>query len=171
MNFKNCENNDLRKHICKLKAKVYTIKSYVNCEVSILTSKNESISNDFEKTINTLQGKEKSNIEILQQNMTFLQNELLSKNEIRKSLMEIQSSVLYTMPKNSSTSENYSPTQRQSIIYNFSLSNVTFIHIFNSLKINYTNNKIMKHKNMMNYAKIIEHSNMSRSKTNWVSFL
>ena len=79
MNFKNCENNDLRKHICKLKAKLYTIKSYVNCEVSILTSKNESISNDFEKTINTLQGKEKSNIEILQQNMTFLQNELLSK--------------------------------------------------------------------------------------------
>ena len=29
--------------------------------------------------------------------------------------MEIQSSVLYTMPKNSSTSENYSPTQRQSL--------------------------------------------------------
>ena len=80
-----------------------------------MTNKIESISNDFEKRINTLQGKEKSKIEILQQNMTFLQNELLSKNEIIKSLMEIQSSVLYAMPKSPSTSENYSPTQRQSL--------------------------------------------------------
>ena len=93
INFKNCENNDLRKHICKLEAQLSAIKSYVNCEVSILTNKMESISNDYEKRINTLQGKEKSKIEILQQNMTFLQNELLSKNEIIKSLMEIQSSV------------------------------------------------------------------------------
>ena len=108
MNFKNCENNDLRKHICKLEAQLPAIKSYVNCEVSILTNKIESISNEF---------------------------------------------------------ENYST------IYNLSLNNVTFIHVFNNLKISYTNNKIMKHKNMMNYAKIIEHSNTSRSKTNWVSCL
>ena len=59
-------------------------------------------------------GKEKSKLEILQQNMTLLQNELLSKNEIIKSLIEIQSSILHTMPKSTSTSENYSPTQRQS---------------------------------------------------------
>ena len=97
MNFKNCENNDLSKHMCKLEAQLSVIKSYVNCEVSILTNKTEFISNDFEKRINTLQRKEKSKTEILQQNMTFLQNELLSKNEIIKSLMEIQSSVLYTM--------------------------------------------------------------------------
>ena len=47
--------------------------------------------------------------------MTFLQNELLSKYEIIKSLMEIQLSVIYTTPKNSSTSKNYSPTQPQSL--------------------------------------------------------
>ena len=115
MNFKNCENNDLRKHISKLEDQLSAIKSYVNCEVSILTNKIESISNDFEKRINTLLGKEKSKLEILQQNMTLLQNELLSKNEIIKSLIEIQSSILYRMPKNTSTSENYSPTQRQSL--------------------------------------------------------
>ena len=109
MNFKNCVNNDLRKHISQLSA----IKSYANCEVSILTNKIESISKDFDKRINTLLGKEKSKIKILQLNMTLLQNELLSKNEIIKSLMEMQSSALYTMPKNTSTSENYSPTQRQ----------------------------------------------------------
>ena len=58
MNFKNYENNDLRKHISKLEAQLYAIKSYVNCQVSILTNKTESISNDFEKRINTLLGKE-----------------------------------------------------------------------------------------------------------------
>ena len=53
-----------------------------------------------------------------------------------------------------------------SIIYNLSLSNVTFIHVVNNLEINWTKNKIMKHKNMMNYTKIIKHSNMRSSKTN-----
>ena len=58
MNFKNCENNDLRKCICKLEAQLSLIKSYVNCEVLILTNITESISNDFEKRISTFQGKE-----------------------------------------------------------------------------------------------------------------
>ena len=114
MNFKNCENNDLKKHISKLEAQLSAIKSYINCEVSILANKNESISNDFEKRITTLLGKEKSKLEILQQNMTLLQNEL-SKNEIIKSPIEIQSSIIYRMPKNTSTSENYSHIQRQSL--------------------------------------------------------
>ena len=38
MNFKNCENNDLRKQICQHEAQLSSIKSYVNCEVSILTN-------------------------------------------------------------------------------------------------------------------------------------
>ena len=71
MNFKNCKNNDLRKHISKREAHLSGIKSYVNCEVSILTNKIESIWNDFEKRIKTLLGKEKSKLKILQQNMTF----------------------------------------------------------------------------------------------------
>ena len=76
------------------------------------------------------------------------------------------------MQKNPSTSEKYSPIQRhQTIIYYLSLSNVTFIHIFSNLKINYTNNKIMKDKYIMNYAKKIQHSNPTSSKTNWVSCL
>ena len=57
MSFKNCENDDSKKHISKLEAQLSAVKSYVNCEVSILTNKIESISNDFEKRINTLLGK------------------------------------------------------------------------------------------------------------------
>ena len=93
-------------------------------------------------------GKEKGKIVILQQNMTLLQNEL-SKNEIIESLMEIQSSALYAMPKNTSTSEITVPLNvNHSIIYNLSLSNVTltFIHVLNYLEINYTKNKVMKQK-------------------------
>ena len=98
MNFKNCENNDLKKHISKLEAQLSAIKSYMNFEISILTNKIESISNDFEKRIKALLGKEKSKLEILQQNMALLQNELLSKNGVKKSIIEIQFSILYTMP-------------------------------------------------------------------------
>ena len=98
MNFKNCENNDLKKHISKLEAQLSAIKSYMNFEISILTNKIESISNDFEKRIKALLGKEKSKLEILQQNMALLQNELLSKNGVKKSIIEIKFSILYTMP-------------------------------------------------------------------------
>ena len=59
INFKNWENIDLRKHIRKLEAQLSAIKSYLNCEISVLTNKSESISNDFDKRINTLLGKEK----------------------------------------------------------------------------------------------------------------
>ena len=62
VNFKNCETNNLKKHICKLEAQLSAIQSYVNWVVLILTNKCESISNDFEKRINILRGKENSNI-------------------------------------------------------------------------------------------------------------
>ena len=39
MSFKNCENNDLSKHKCKLEAQLSAIKRYVNYEASILTNK------------------------------------------------------------------------------------------------------------------------------------
>ena len=170
INFKNCENNDLKKHISKHEAQLSAIKSYINCEVSILTNKIESISNGFKKRINILLGKEKSKLEDLQQNITLLQNELLSTNEIIKSLIEIQSSILYTMPKNTSTSENYSPTQRQSLHHLQPQSKQCDADDHSRCQQS-RNNKIMKNKNMMNHTKIIEHSNTHSSKTNWVSYL
>ena len=49
--------------------------------------------------------------------------------------MKIQSSVLYTMPKNSSSSENYSPTQRQSLQINL---NVTVDNIYELFRLKTT---------------------------------
>ena len=59
MNFKNCQNNDLKMHISKLEAQVSAIKIYVNCEVLILTNKIESISNDFDKRATLCWGKKR----------------------------------------------------------------------------------------------------------------
>ena len=174
MNFKNCENNDLRKHISKLEAQLSAIKSYVNCEVSILTNKIESISNDFEKRINTLLGKEKSKLEILQQNMTLLQNELLSKNEIIKSLIEIQSSILYRMPKNTSTSENYSPTQRQSLHHLQPQSEQCDVDVHSRFQ--QSRNQLHKEQNneTQKYDELYKNNRTQQtrsSKTNWVRYL
>ena len=68
--------------------------------------------------------------------------------------MEIQSSVFTQCQKTLLCLEITAPPNvKHSIIYNLSLSNLTFIHVFNNLKVKYINNKIMKHKSMMNYAK------------------
>ena len=92
------------------------------------------VKNESDERINISQGKETSIIVILQENMTYLQNKLSSKNEIIKSVMEIELSVFQTMPNNSSTSQNYNSTKiNYSIIYNLSLSNETFIHIFSAI--------------------------------------
>ena len=64
MGLKNCENNDLRKQICQHEAQLSYIKSYVNCEVSILTNRTESILDEFGKRINFLQGKERNKIKL-----------------------------------------------------------------------------------------------------------
>lgn len=48
MNFKNCDTSNLNKHICKREAQHSENKNYINCEVSILANKIESILNDLE---------------------------------------------------------------------------------------------------------------------------
>ena len=69
-------------------------KPIITSAIETIRGKSKRPDIDSEKRINIFQGKEKSEIEILQQNMTFLQIELLSKNEIIKLLMKMQSSVL-----------------------------------------------------------------------------
>ena len=87
--------------------------------------------------------------------------------------MEIQSSVLYTMPKNSSTSENYSPTQRQSLHRLQPQSEQHDIHSRFQQSQNQLhkqqNNETQKHDELY---KIIEHSNTSsRYPTIFMSYL
>ena len=74
----------------KVEAQVTTLKSYVKCGISSINNKIESL---FE-CLNKISSNEKKTLEILQENISFLQKELTSKDEIIKALIEKQTSIL-----------------------------------------------------------------------------
>ena len=65
------------------------------CELSTLHNKIDRFMETFNKTISNFETKP---YEILQASIEFLQNELRSKNEIIKTLMETQNAVLENLP-------------------------------------------------------------------------
>ena len=62
------------------------------CEFSALNQKICSLSENLEKAVNDMKIHNR-NIDLLHKNIKILENELAQKNEIVKSLMEIQSTV------------------------------------------------------------------------------
>ena len=76
----------------KIEAHLSVLKSYVNCELSTLTSKIESFSDLLENTLGNLQKRESNyaNTDLIQQNITSLENELKSEDTIIQSLLETQ---------------------------------------------------------------------------------
>ena len=84
-----------RNNAWKYEAKISALKSYVQCKLSILHNKIDRFMETFNKTISNFETKP---YEILQDNIEFLQNELRSKDEIIKTLMETQTAVLENLP-------------------------------------------------------------------------
>ena len=74
----------------KVEAQVTALKSYVKFGISSINNKIESL---FE-CLNKISSNEKKTLEILQENISFLQKELTSKDEIIKALIEKQTSIL-----------------------------------------------------------------------------
>ena len=73
------------------------------CEISALVQKIEQISESFNTTLNNLKQNDNRNTDMLENNISFLQQELRSKDELMKSLMDTQAMVLemvlsYFMP-------------------------------------------------------------------------
>ena len=68
------------------------LKIQVMCELSSLNQKISSISENLEKAVNDMKVQNR-NVNLLRENIKILQNELSQRNEIIKSLMEIQSAV------------------------------------------------------------------------------
>ena len=62
------------------------------CELSSLNQKISSISENLEKAVNDMKVQNR-NVNLLRENIKILQNELSQRNEIIKSLIEIQSTV------------------------------------------------------------------------------
>ena len=74
----------------KVEPQLSALKSYVNCQRSILRNQIES----FTEHTKMLLGHKNRNIDALQKYIAFLQNELTKNNKIIKSLMETQTAVL-----------------------------------------------------------------------------
>ena len=89
--------SSLTKHSDKafmnIETKFSALKGYIDCEISILNSKVDHFIESLKETTK-MEKRESSRIEILQENIHFLQKELLAKNDLIKSLMETQTIAL-----------------------------------------------------------------------------
>ena len=84
------ENQDME----KIEAQLIAIKIYINCEIFNIDQKIKSLYECF----NGVKETETSN-EVLQKNDTFLQNELIRKNEVIKLFFETETFILETVSK------------------------------------------------------------------------
>ena len=85
----NTELQTLKNVILKIEAQMSARKSHVKCELSTLPNKTEIMSITLWKTVNTQQERINKRVESLQQDTSYLQKELNSKNETIKSLVEV----------------------------------------------------------------------------------
>ena len=83
--------SSLTKHSDKaflnMEATFSALKGYIDCETLILNSKVDLFIKSLKETITKVEKRERNNIEILQENIRFLQKELLAKNDLVKSLI------------------------------------------------------------------------------------
>ena len=79
----------------KIEAQLSALKSYVDCELSTLTSKIDAFSDSLKHALANLQNRESNhaNTDRLQQSITSLENELRSKDKIIQSLLETQNTL------------------------------------------------------------------------------
>ena len=75
------------------------LKIHVKCELSTLANKTEKMSLNLWKMVDAQQESVNKNVELLQQNISYLQKELTSKNEIIKSLLDVQSTLIESLNK------------------------------------------------------------------------
>ena len=85
--------NSSKNDILKVEAQLSALKSYVNCELSIIRNQIESYTEHTKMSLDH----ESRNIDALHKNIALLQIELIEKNRIIKSLMETQTDVLDLM--------------------------------------------------------------------------
>ena len=82
-----------------IEAKFSALKGYINWEISILSSKVDLFIESLKEIITKIKKLESNNMEIRQGNIRFLQKELLAKNDLIKSLIEIQTVALVAINK------------------------------------------------------------------------
>ena len=81
----------------KIEAIITALKRYVSYEISMMNAKLNSFSEHANKTISNLNHQKDKYLKSQQDNISFLQKELIMKNEITKSLAETQGAALDTI--------------------------------------------------------------------------
>ena len=91
----NDTSNFTQKSMLKIEAQLSALKSYVDCELSMLTSKIDALSDSLKHALTSLQKRESNhaNTDILQQSIASLENELKSKDRIIQSLLETRNTL------------------------------------------------------------------------------
>ena len=79
----------------KIEAQLSALKSYVDCELSTLTSKIDAFSDSLKHALANLQKRESNyaNTDLLQQSIASLENELKSKDKVIQSLLETKNTL------------------------------------------------------------------------------
>ena len=78
---------------------MFALKSHVKSELSTVANKTEIASLNLWKTVNAQQESVNKNVRLLQQNISYLQKALNSKNETIISLLEVQSALKESLNK------------------------------------------------------------------------
>ena len=71
-----------------MEATFSVLKGYINCEISVLNGKVDLFIKISRETITKKEKYENNDVEVFQENISFMEKELLVKNDILKSLME-----------------------------------------------------------------------------------
>ena len=96
------EENYKRTHLendTKPELKLSAIKSYVKCKITGIIDKVNTFTEKFDEKMRLFDNMAKT-LDMFQQNISFLQNQLISKDELIKSLMDTQTTILETLSKN-----------------------------------------------------------------------
>ena len=88
--------HDQQQIINRLEVQISALKSHLKCEISTMNSRIDLLSEVIENKVNALSDQCK-NIEVLQDNLKFLQMELKTKNEIIKNLLDTQSAIVESL--------------------------------------------------------------------------
>ena len=122
------------KQMRRVAGKLVAVKSHLKCEIANINSKIESMSNSFVTSLINFND-ELNNFNFLKDNLNFLQKELEEKNQIIKTLMEIQTAVLEFIANQNHNNSNRSSST--SHVNNNTTNDTKPIHESHSLKQQY----------------------------------
>ena len=94
------------KTILKLEAKISAIKCYLDCKISALSDKTNTLSASIDLALKAIEEKQEKTIQNLEQNTDFLQKELTTKNEFIIAIMDTQRDLVNTLFNNQEKSSS-----------------------------------------------------------------